>query len=437
MRPQSDKTAGQRVPWKPSGLFFVVFALLRALPQSKYRTSQNLRPFGKIRGNQGTLGTNWAQNFGSLRRLKSGRIQARYTGLDGVRYNAPTTFPDELSAYGWLAEVRRSIDLGTWQPPESRPEPTVPTVGDMVRHWLEQTRIAVNTGEMRLTSLQTYTDIANARILNYPQLCNTAVNELTAQDVALWWGEIQRTYPATRDRNKRAYSKLKASLDYAVEYGYTQYNPVQLKAAKRQPRRKNKQLPTTRTLRAILDAAPEHYKLGVCLCLFHGVRIGEMLALKGCNVIDDESGLAFSIETTMARITENGKTRMVEMPSPKTVAGYRTVPVLAEFRPMIRDYLRNRNAGDGEYLTLTARGGVVMDTSFREAFKRAVRRAGAPTEITPHYGRNWLITRLAESGATPTEIGRVLGQEDLSTIVQVYMKVRETRPAELMENLEY
>lgn len=52
--------------------------------------------------------------------------------------------------------------------------------------------------------------------------------------------------------------------------------------------------------------------------------------------------------------------------------------------------------------------------------------------ITPHYGRNYLITRLAEAGATPKEIGRILGQEDTSTIVDTYMKVREHRPVELM-----
>lgn len=56
--------------------------------------------------------------------------------------------------------------------------------------------------------------------------------------------------------------------------------------------------------------------------------------------------------------------------------------------------------------------------------------------ITPHYGRNFIITRLAEAGATPREIGRILGQEDVSTIVNVYMKSREARPVELMRRVD-
>ena len=76
-----------------------------------------------------------------------------------------------------------------------------------------------------------------------------------------------------------------------------------------------------------------------------------------------------------------------------------------------------------------------MDTSFRSVFHRAKDKAGASKEIPPHYGRNWLITRLAEAGATPKEIGAVLGQSDLSIIVGVYMKVREARPAELMSHV--
>lgn len=73
-----------------------------------------------------------------------------------------------------------------------------------------------------------------------------------------------------------------------------------------------------------------------------------------------------------------------------------------------------------------------MDTSFRSVFHRAKSKAGVNSEITPHYGRNWLITRLAEQQATPTEIGRILGQSDLSTILHTYMRVREHRPGELM-----
>ena len=86
-------------------------------------------------------------------------------------------------------------------------------------------------------------------------------------------------------------------------------------------------------------------------------------------------------------------------------------------------------------LTATSNGGLVMDTSYRSILARAKRRAGVNAGINPHTGRNWLITRLAEEGAHLKEIGNLLGQEDMKTILDVYMKVRAGRTTSLMESV--
>ena len=57
-------------------------------------------------------------------------------------------------------------------------------------------------------------------------------------------------------------------------------------------------------------------------------------------------------------------------------------------------------------------------------------------DIDPHCGRNWLITRLAEQGAHLKEIGQLLGQDDISTILGVYMKVRAGRVDTLMDRVD-
>lgn len=378
------------------------------------------------------------KTWGSTRTLKSGRVQARYTGPDGRGYRAPETFPDQLAAYGWLAEIRKTIDLGTWEPPREEPPappaPKVPTVGEMVKHWLDQCRVAVASGDMRETSLVTYTGIAESRILGHEWLTATPVDELTPVMVARWWQTITTDHPETRDRNKRAYAKLRTALGYAVEYGHIHYNPVIVRAARKRPARKRKTLPTTPELLSILNQAPDRFKLAVCLCLFHGLRVSEALGLRaGCFESALDGGIGVRVEGGVSRVPNgSGGVMMKWHDKPKTDAGYRVVPVLAEFVPLVREHLRRFTNSPEDLATTTAQGRVMMDTSFRSMFNRARDRAGANPEITPHYGRNWLITRLAESGATPKEIGAVLGQEDVSTIVGVYMKVRETRPVELM-----
>lgn len=148
-----------------------------------------------------------------------------------------------------------------------------------------------------------------------------------------------------------------------------------------------------------------------------------------------EGDLEVRVEGTLARVTEKGRTRMRWQP-PKTDAGYRTVPVFQKYRPLISGHLEKFTRDPDDYATTNTRGGVLLDNSFRAAFNKARDTAGSPAEITPHYGRNWLITRLAEVGATPKEIGAVLGQEDVSTIVGTYMRVREHRPGELMGRIK-
>lgn len=385
--------------------------------------------WGRIGHKLGTRKT--PLKFGSLRTLSSGRVQARYTGPDGKRYKAPSTFADEMSAYGWLAEIRKSIELGSWQSPDT---PPIPTVGTIVNHWLDQCRVAVGAGDMRETSLVTYTAIAQGRILNCEWLTATPVNELTPVMVARWWEEITTAHPVTKDRNKRAYAKLRTALGYAIEYGYINHNPVVVRAARKSPERKRKNLPATAELLAIMEETPRRYQLAVCLCLFHGLRVGEALGLRARHFESTpDGGLLVRTEGSVSRVPNGtGGVMMKWHHKPKTNAGYRAVPVLAEFVPGIRELLREFTSGPEDLATTTDKGRMVMDTNFRNVFNRARELAGAASEITPHYGRNWLITRLAEAGATPAEIGRILGQEDLSTIVNVYMRVRESRPAELM-----
>lgn len=353
--------------------------------------------------------------------MKSGRFQARFTAPKGKRFTAPQTFADKLSAFAWLAETRKSIDLGTWVAPLPYGEPTVPTVFEIVDLCLTHVSI-----DLRQTSKATYTGIVDNRFNNYPPFQRMLVSELETGDVAKWRHWIITRFPHTPDRNKRAYSKLRAAVATAVEMGFLPINPVQLKAARKQAPRK-KTLPTGETLHSILEHTPENYRFAVCMCLFHGIRVGECLALKPTHVIADGARLTIKIEGTLCRVSVDGKVTMVYQP-PKTEAGYREVPVLKEFAPLVFAQLKAQKGCDE--LTTTGTGQPVMDTSFRSIFHRAKAKAGAPSEITPHYGRNWLITQLAEAGATCDSTSSKFEQTNspLAATVSRRQQIHQSRP---------
>lgn len=57
-------------------------------------------------------------SFGSVRRLPSGRYQARYSDAHMNRHTAPQTFATKKAAEEWLATIRADVVRGTWRAPE-------------------------------------------------------------------------------------------------------------------------------------------------------------------------------------------------------------------------------------------------------------------------------------------------------------------------------
>ena len=67
------------------------------------------------------MSTTARRDFGSMRKLPSGRWQAAYTGPDGQRHNAATTFGDKTTANLWLRRQQAAIADGTWGQPAPGP----------------------------------------------------------------------------------------------------------------------------------------------------------------------------------------------------------------------------------------------------------------------------------------------------------------------------
>ena len=57
------------------------------------------------------------RRFGSVRRLPSGRWQARYRTSDGRQHSAPETFATKADATRHLAQVETDLSRGQWSNP--------------------------------------------------------------------------------------------------------------------------------------------------------------------------------------------------------------------------------------------------------------------------------------------------------------------------------
>lgn len=86
--------------------------------------------------------------------------------------------------------------------------------------------------------------------------------------------------------NQKAYKRLKAACAAAVDRELIPVNPVEIKAAGIRVKPEEKYLPSDEELKAIIEHMPARYKALTSLVLFHGLRIGEALALEQRHVCD-------------------------------------------------------------------------------------------------------------------------------------------------------
>lgn len=393
---------------------------------------------------------------------KSGRFYAEYTH-DSETFTPGRSFKTRGDAEGWLAAERRLIDLGEWIPPKQRKldkQKADQRRSLTVKAWLEQYHDSLT---IRASTAQTYRRTVRNRITaplppgdmnpDVTRLADIPLVELTKADVYAWWDGITRAY-GTPETNHKAYVRLKAACDEAQRRELIDRSPVEIAAAKRRRERELPYLPTTEELHAVVSAMKPSYKLLTVLCLFHGLRIGEAIALEVQDVIIADVPVPYAprysirVRQNAQRITPDGGSTYMLVQKPKTQAGYRDVPFMSSMTPVLWEHMAkhvappvrvrlDKDLGGGtrqaRLVTTTREGKILMDTSYRNALERAVKGVGVSERIKPHSGRRWLVTRLAEEGAHVKEIAKILGDNDLETIMKIYMQVRAERTTELMD----
>lgn len=110
------------------------------------------------------------RHFGSVRKLPSGRYQARYWH-DADRHTAPETFPTKADALAWVARAEADISRGSWLDPTAGRA----TVAEVARRWLE------SNPAKRSSSWARDRSILGNHIL--PELAERPVAQLTRLDV--------------------------------------------------------------------------------------------------------------------------------------------------------------------------------------------------------------------------------------------------------------
>ncbi|MCD7814456.1 MAG: tyrosine-type recombinase/integrase [Lachnospiraceae bacterium] len=166
---------------------------------------------------------------------------------------------------------------------------------------------------------------------------------------------------------------------------------------------------------ALMEDTP--YSLGVLLCLYTGIREGEVCGLQWAdfNWADE----TVSISRTVSRISDvdtdaDSKTHVV-VGTPKTICSIRTVPLPTDIVPYIKE-----RAGEDSIYVVTGNEKCMEPRVCRSRFKYFQKKAGVKYHKF-HNLRHTYATNCIEMGIDIKTLSENLGHSDVNITLQRYV----------------
>ncbi|MFJ3667761.1 tyrosine-type recombinase/integrase [Streptomyces sp. NPDC090106] len=318
------------------------------------------------------------REFGTVRKLASGRWQARYIGPDGERYTAPETFETKSDAQDWLNLVRADIERNVWRDPDAG----AVNFEKYALRWLEERGLAP-------TTVDRYNGLLRLHIL--PTFGGKDLDEITPPSVRTWRAERLKATGATTVA--KSYRLLKAILQTAVDDDLLRSNPCRIKGAGKEEA-DERPTATIEQVFDLADAMGPRWRLIVLLGAFASLRPEELAELRRHSVDLDECSLRVthaSPELTNGRRVTGG---------PKSRAGKRTIYLPDFLLPELRRHLQwfAEKEPDG-LIFVGEKGAPFRRSTFGRKWRKARTKVGMPANFRFYDLRHTGNTLAADTGA--------------------------------------
>lgn len=171
-------------------------------------------------------------------------------------------------------------------------------------------------------------------------------------------------------------------------------------------------------LLSVLMNSTDRYKLGVLICLYTGIRIGELCALKWKHISLTEKTI--KIEQTMQRLqyeqtmSEN-KTHII-VTEPKSNSSYRTIPIPDFLVEIIIPFV-----GYSEGYVLSENGCSVIEPRTMQNKFKSYLAEGNIKDSNFHALRHTFATRCVEAGVDIKTLSEILGHSSVKITLDKYV----------------
>lgn len=170
-------------------------------------------------------------------------------------------------------------------------------------------------------------------------------------------------------------------------------------------------------------------KMGILLCLYTGIRIGELCALKWNDIDFQERTISITKTCQRIRIAGNRSTR-ITITSPKSQSSVRTIPMPSFVLEMLRVF---KPSNINTYL-LSCNDKIVEPRTMQYRFQSILRKAKLPS-INFHSLRHIFATSCVEIGFDVKTLSEILGHGTVEITLNRYVHSSMNRKRECMERL--
>lgn len=168
--------------------------------------------------------------------------------------------------------------------------------------------------------------------------------------------------------------------------------------------------------------------IGVIICLYTGLRIGELLALEWKDLDFTKRTITISKSCHYGQNEEGTYTRFID--TPKTQTSVRVIPIPKQLIPVLKQYKKMINSP----FVVASKGDSVSVRSYQRSFELLQKRLGIPRRGF-HALRHTFATRAIECGMDVKTLSEILGHKNATITLNRYAHSLMEHKAEMMNRL--
>ncbi|MBQ8685399.1 MAG: site-specific integrase [Clostridia bacterium] len=262
-----------------------------------------------------------------------------------------------------------------------------------------------------------------------PALGNYEMDELTANVLQRFTVNLTEKGLSANTVNVFL-SVIKSSLRRAVLFGITdkEYSSAIVRPKVREKRVECFSKDEQKKIESYISAKDKPKLFGIVLCLYTGLRIGELLALEWSDI--DLSKGTISISKTCQDSWINGQ-YVKAIDTPKTECSQRTIPIPKQLMARIKD---QRKLANGSFVISGKSAYGIGVRSYQRTFETLLKNLNIPHKGF-HSLRHTFATRALECGMDIKTLSEILGHTNASITLKRYAHSMLEHKTEMMNRV--